>query len=107
MNSKMFEVRDRGTCISVVATKLQSPNKSEEFLLGRAGFHGNGFPSVLLTHMETFESTYDAYKWNNRSMMTAHRYIQQNFDNLETGDVIDVEYILGETKVPKKSLMAS
>lgn len=107
MNSKMFEVRDRGTCISVIAIKLQSQDKSEEFLLSRAGFYGDGFPFILLTHMETLKSTYDAYKWDDRSMRTAHRYIQQNFDNLKTGDVIDVEYILGETKQPKKSLRAS
>lgn len=107
MDSKMFEVRDRGTCISVVATKLQSQDKSEEYLLGRAGFYGDGFPYVLLTHMETFKSTFDAYKWDDRSMRTAYRYIQQNFDNLETGDVIDVEFILGETKQSRKSLMAS
>lgn len=107
MNSKMFEVRDRSTCISVVATKLKGQNEAEKYLLQRAGFYGDVFSYILLTHMETFKSTFDAFKWDDRSMRTAHQYIQQNFDNLKTGDVIDVEFILGETKQPQKSLRAS
>ena len=33
----------------------------------------------------------------------AHHYIQEHFDELHDGDVVDVEFILGETKAPKVS----
>lgn len=36
-------------------------------------------------------------------MVEAHRYIESYFDKLNSGDVIDVEHILGETKEPKVS----
>jgi len=36
-------------------------------------------------------------------MTVAHAYIEKNFHNLNSGDVIDVEFILGETDKPKTS----
>ena len=36
-------------------------------------------------------------------MVTAHEHIILNWDQLKDGDVIDVEFILGETKVKKDS----
>ena len=38
-----------------------------------------------------------------RTMIVAHKFIKEHFDELETGDVIDVEYILGETDTQKMS----
>jgi hypothetical protein len=36
-------------------------------------------------------------------MVEAHRYIEENWNALSDGDVIDVEFILGETKEKKIS----
>jgi hypothetical protein len=36
-------------------------------------------------------------------MGTAHAHILQNWHSLTSGDVIDVEFILGESKQPKES----
>ena len=36
-------------------------------------------------------------------MIEAHRHIQYSWDELESGDVVDVEYILGESKFKKVS----
>jgi hypothetical protein len=36
-------------------------------------------------------------------MPLAHQHIEQNWDLLNDGDVVDVEYILGETSEPKRS----
>lgn len=36
-------------------------------------------------------------------MHEAHKYIQQHWDELQSGEVVDVEYILGETTVKKES----
>jgi hypothetical protein len=34
-------------------------------------------------------------------MREAHKYIAKNWGSLNNGDVIDIEYILGETTSPK------
>lgn len=98
MKTKMFEVRDRATFIAVVATKLESNHPAERRLLERGGFDGD-FSYILLTELEYHKSTYDPYKWDNRSLRVAHQFIAQNFDELETGAVVDVEVILGEKAI--------
>ena len=106
MRTKVFEVRDRGTFIPVLATRLSPYNNQEEFLLGRAGF-GQRWPDqkkyVIVSHLSSGNHNYNMHSWGNRTMQEAHRYIQENFDTLEHGEVIDVEYILGESTEPKKS----
>lgn len=49
------------------------------------------------------QSTCDPFDWNDRTMHTAHEWITKHFHTLKNGDVVDVEFILGETKVPKRS----
>jgi hypothetical protein len=34
-------------------------------------------------------------------MSTAHNFIAEHWAELNSGDVVDVEYILGETSAPK------
>ncbi len=104
MITKMFEVRDRATFIPVMATKMLGTNNENGYLVGRCGF-GVEFPLVTVTRFHPCESQYDPYKWcdGSRTMFEAHQYIQKNFDALNDGDVVDVEYILGETSEPKKS----
>jgi hypothetical protein len=36
-------------------------------------------------------------------MQTAHEYIVSHFNELETGAVIDVQHLLGESDEPKRS----
>jgi hypothetical protein len=102
--TKAFEIRDRATFIPVLATKLLGTNEGNRYLLRRAGF-GQDYPLIAVTHLERFQSEYDPYKWNefSRTIFEAHKYIQEHFDDLNDGDVVDVEYILGEVKEPKKS----
>lgn len=112
MITKAFEVRDKATFIPVVAI-LMVPNgwpslldNSERFLLRRSGY-GFDHPSVLLCRMEASgtdrNATYDPYSWSDRTFTVAHCYIEKNWNTLNSGDVIDVEFILGETKEPKRS----
>ena len=104
MITKLFEVRDSATFISIVAIKVISENPSELFLLGRAGFSDNS-NYVLIASLDggTNKMSYDPYEWGNRTRKIAHEYIRDNFDSLNTGDVIDVEFILCETQIKKKS----
>ena len=103
MKIKMFELRDKGTFIPVMCIKMDSRGAhQEDYLLGRAGF-GKHTYLVQLVWMSAGKTQYDPFKWNDRTFYTAHKYITENWDKLISGDVIDVEFILGETDKPKKS----
>ncbi len=106
MKSKIFEIRDRGTLIPVMATLVSSTsgeNYMENNLMLRAGYGNSGM--VILTILESGESRNDSFKWDDgyRTLKEAHWYISNNFYKLNSGDVIDVEYILGETTIKKVS----
>ena len=113
MITKAFEIRDGGTFIPVIAIRMTPSTDSfdwqeeaERYLLRRAGF-GFESPSVILCRMESAgtdrNASYDPYAWGGRTYPVAHNYIVEHFDELESGAVIDVEFILGETTQPKHS----
>lgn len=102
MLTKILEVRDKATFIPVLALRLLPEVEAEEYLCHRAGFGRTKY--ILLTRLYMpSEMNYDPHAWPNRTMKTAHLYIKENWDWLVSGDVIDVEFILGETKVKKLS----
>lgn len=70
------------------------------YLMRRAGFSGT---MIYLVMLATQKCAYDPWSWPNRTMHTAHRHIEKEFDNLDDGAVIDVEFLLGETAAPKLS----
>jgi hypothetical protein len=103
---KLFEVRDRGTLMPVFAFRPRSVpfNEAESWLLARAGFGScNDSECVVVGCLEVGGAEYDAFAWPGRTMKTAHLHIEKHFDQLHTGEVIDVEFILGETPAPKVS----
>lgn len=107
MKIKLFEVRDKGTFIPVMAIKLGSEHEAERYLAARAGF-GRDFHAqqdhVLVGRIGTqpMELRYD-FRFQDRTYLTAFEYISENFDILEPGQVVDVEYILKEVDTPKES----
>lgn len=104
MNSKLFELRDRGTFVPVMATKVEPASSQEAYLLGRAGYNLRE-NYVIMCGLDggLDKATCDPYDWSNRTRQVAHEYIRENFDELENGQVIDVEFILGESGAPKES----
>lgn len=106
---KIFEVRDRGTCIPVVAVALRENTDQERKLAARAGYgpdQDTQDPYVLLSPLSGGQRLHsDVYAWGgpSRTLHTAHQYIQLNWTILETGAVIDVRYIVGETETPAAS----
>jgi hypothetical protein len=112
METKLFEVRDRATfipCFGILMTPLRSGAETfdaEAFLLRRAGY-GFDQPLVLFGRLEGGAGgcQYDPYDWSAaaRTMRWAHRYVAEHWSELTSGSVIDVEFILGETKAPKVS----
>jgi hypothetical protein len=92
-----------------MATNLRASNEAERWLLSRSGYGPKPEDQaryVILCKIDgdSVKSHYDAYSWGDqRTMRVAHEYIIRNFHKLESGDVIDVQFILGETSQPKVS----
>lgn len=104
MITKLFEIRDKATFIPIMATLTFTHNNEQRYLLERAGYL-LGNEQVILTRIEggIGKSSCYPYDWSNRTMQVAHEYISKKFNILNDGDVIDVEFILGETKEKKIS----
>jgi hypothetical protein len=125
MKVKMLEVRDEGTCIPVLCVDMnpgdaypQTMTSDEEgfkallddhvsrmWLLRRCGYPCDGRPNILMTSLDAGggPAWNDPYGWGGRTRPVAHKYIIEHWNELRDGHVIDVQFILGETKAPKKS----
>ena len=111
MEVKLLEVRDRATFIAVIAIRAEFRSDEERFLLRRAGYAIEQIDPVLL-HEEPYilfapldggRMEYDPFKQPNRTLSRAHFHAVSNWAELKSGDVVDVEFISGESKQPKQS----
>lgn len=102
---KLFEVLDSGTCMIFMAIRMIPANLTENILLQHAGFSmGTPCTTIVVFHPERCQ--YDLYQWPNgtsRTIIQGHKYIHDHFNELKTGDVIDIEFILKETEEKKES----
>lgn len=110
MEAKTFEVRDSGTFMPVLAIKLMPSCEADRYLLARTGYGRSPsdqgrYVMVMKLDGGVDKASSDPYEWGRgfRTMYEAHVFIIDNFDRLESGEVIDVEFILGESKEKKKS----
>jgi hypothetical protein len=103
MIAKCFEVRDSMTFIPVLAVNTAPSCEGQRYLLRRSGYSPDA-STVILVNLNDAKARNDPYEWgNSRTMSAAHIYIEERFAELNDGDVIDVEFILGETTAPKES----
>jgi len=110
METKLFEVRDRMTFIPVIAIKLSSSSEAERYLLAMAGYGLQSIEQekhILVGKAQTGELHY-AYQHHPgypgvRTMGIAHQHILKHYEEMNSGDVLDVEFILGEVEQPKIS----
>lgn len=110
MITKTFEIRDASTFIPVLAVKMVPGCESDRYLLGRSGFGTDPDRQaeyILVVKIDGGDgkSNCDPYGWAGgaRTMRVAHAYIQKNWDALESGAVVDVEFIQGEKPNEKRS----
>jgi hypothetical protein len=96
---KRVEIRDRATFIPAVA--LCVTGGPFDRLLWRAGFGER--PCVILIHLEGMRCNWDSFEWGNRTMGEAHRWLEAHWEEHLDGGVVDVEFVRGETAVPKRS----
>ena len=116
MTSKLFEVRDRGTLMVVMATRLDTADAREHAMLAHAGYgtriadHGY---YIILTPLDggVKIAKSDPYEWRThaRTLATVHHHLYEigKFDELESGALIDVEFLWGERETPKETEIRS
>ena len=110
MICKTFEIRDKHTFIPVIAIQLQPSCEKDRYLFSRAGYGRDADAQkdyILLGTLNGGQGKLlcDPYDWggSGRTFQVAHQYIIASWDKLTSGQVIDVEHILGETAQPKQS----
>lgn len=114
MDVKLFEVRDSCTCMPVLCVRMTTTGRShststektrERKLLNRAGWPNvtdRGTLSSDEVILWALSDNPDEFIriWNDRTRRTAHQWITGHWDDLKSGDLVDVRYILGETDSP-------
>jgi hypothetical protein len=106
MKTKTLEIRDEGTFIPVLCVDMNPDNDVQRYYLReRCGYPCDGRPNIALTHLAANGDRCwnDPQAWGGRTRPVAHNYIIDHWEELNDGDVIDVQFILGETEAPKKS----
>ena len=105
MEVKSLEIRDANTFIPVICIRPVPSNEEQRYLLRRDGYRGDDTERcVILIDAQCRGVAYDPYDWvrDRRTKGHAHNYITEHWFELKDGDVIDVEFILGEK--PDKKL---
>lgn len=99
---KALEIRDEGTTISMLAIRPIPENPAQRAVLRHAGYGDSDY--VILIGAHDCEGSYNPYKQpGNRTRRAAHIWIKEHFDELRDGDVVDVQFILGERPTKKTS----
>lgn len=105
MEVKCLELRDKGTFIPVICLRPVPENSAQGYLLRRDGYSGSyAERCIIMIDAQCRGVSYDPYDWSDRRTKgNAHQYIEQHWGELNDGDVIDVQFIIGETSAPKVS----
>lgn len=106
MKAKVLELRDIATFIPILCVDINPDSDEQRYLMRRVGYPCDGRPNVIVTRLSgDGQATNDPYDWNSgaRTFPIAHDYVIKHWDELSDGDVIDVEFIKGETERPKQS----
>jgi len=96
---KLFEVRDSMTAISAIGIRINDLfgiRELRDLQIVRHAGYGND-SCVLFGRLQGGQFSYDNYDWGGRTMQVAHDHVSHYWDELESGDIIDVQFILGET----------
>jgi hypothetical protein len=118
METKLIEVRDRMTCIVVLCVrpwpvtlpydvdretdKGAKLNKLQR-MAWRCGY--KEARAVIMTRLAEpgRGAQSDPFEWLDRTMSQAHNYIEQNWEKIPNGGLVDVRVVLGEEKEPAES----
>jgi hypothetical protein len=102
---RLFEVRDRGTCIACAAFEVAVADMSsrDQLIAKRAGYGPDR--CVMFGKLDGGDWHYDPYSWSGitRTMQAAHQWLIDHWHEVEPGAVVDVQFILFETPAPKET----
>jgi hypothetical protein len=105
MEIKCLEIRDSATFIPVICIRPVAVNAEQLYLLRRDGYRADEDEDfIIMIDAQCRGVNYDPFNWHDRrTKATAHHFIRENWALLRDGDVVDVEFILGETASMKVS----
>lgn len=111
MQVKVLEVHDRNTFIPMLCVEMSPDNRAgteekQRYLLRRCGYPCDSVELwIVMTRLNADNAlcVNDPRAWRDRTFATAHKYIVENWEKLDDGSVVDIEYILGESVKPKLS----
>lgn len=99
---KLFEVRDRATFVPVACVMLRgSMTVEDSYLCRRVGYDLIRNNVLYFRLNGDGKALSDPHEWGDRTNQTAHLHILSEWNDLKSGDVVDVEYILGEANSKK------
>jgi len=89
---KLIEVRDHATCISAIAIKISTTAKVAQMSSALShvifGYLGNGLIYV---------NPYDWRGCNIHTMRPVHIYLQEHWNEVRSGQLLDARVLRGET----------
>jgi hypothetical protein len=105
MTVKLFEVRDAATtiiCMGIEVNTLLAADETEFKMMRHAGY---GERCILFCRLQGGEIRFDPYEHTGgaRTIPNAHLFVEKHWDMLKSGDIVDVQFILGETDEPKET----
>jgi hypothetical protein len=104
LETKVIEIRDSATFIPVLCVDIQPHSGIQTYYMRRLGYPCDGRPNILMTRLSgEGQATNDPYAWRGRTFPVAHNHIIDHWQELSDGDVVDVEFILGEKPTKKVS----
>jgi hypothetical protein len=106
MEVKCLEIRDANTFLPVICIRPVAANDRQRYLLRRDGYSADASERcVILIDAQCRGVSYDPYHWpgDTRTKPVAHDYIERHWHELRDGDVVDVQFIIGETTERKRS----
>ena len=106
METKALEIRDSGIFIPVICVRPVAKNEGQRYLLRRDGYRADDAERcIIVIKAQCRGVSYDPYNWSDgsRTMREAHHFIEAHWAELTDGDVVDVQFITGESDKPKLS----
>jgi len=103
---KFLEVRADGYFLSMLAVgaypTIDKLNDREIWILNRAGRSAK-HTQILLMDLVSGASSWEPGNWTDRETTITHVHLLSNWKSIKSGDVIDIQYILGERKTIRLS----
>lgn len=101
MEVKLFELRTQITSTTLFAFKLDSKNARDRGIIRHSGYKEDAYTvsdNLIMGSLEYPERTsYASYEFATYDFQYAFNYIKDNWNRLNSGSLIDVDYLIGNS----------